>query len=77
MSEPVWSSRLDGRYDVVVVGNPENTHSGMLLISEGDRVLLEEVVGLSYGAIFGPDVADIAAWQQRAVEFIDGGGGAP
>jgi hypothetical protein len=30
-----------------------------------------EVVGLSYGAIFGPDVTDVSEWQRIAVEFVD------
>lgn len=35
-------------------------------------VLLDEEVGLSYGAIFGPDVADVDEWQGRAIGVIDG-----
>jgi hypothetical protein len=45
---------------------------GELTISEGDLVLHRESVGLSYGATFGPDMADVAEWQRIAVEFVDG-----
>jgi len=31
-----------------------------------------ESVRLSYGAIFGPDVADVSDWRRIAVEFVDG-----
>jgi hypothetical protein len=72
MSEPVWQSRLDDKYDVSVTQNDEDAYKGTLRVVENGDVLLEEPVGISYGAPFGPDVADVAEWQQRAAEFIDG-----
>jgi hypothetical protein len=45
---------------------------GELTISEGDLLLHREVVGLSYGAIFGPDAADVYEWQRIAIELVDG-----
>ncbi|HKU24530.1 MAG TPA: hypothetical protein VJQ54_03605 [Candidatus Sulfotelmatobacter sp.] len=65
----VWTSTLDGRYKVTVTRTGD--YHGELTISEGDQVLHREPVGLSYGAIFGPDVSDVADWQQIAVEFVD------
>lgn len=72
MSGAIWESRLDNKYDVSVVGDPDDSYRGTLRISSEDKVLLEEPVGVSYGAPFGPDVDDVAAWQERAVTFIDG-----
>lgn len=72
MSDIVWSARLDQKYQVSVEGDPEDGYKGTLRIADGDKVLLEEPVGLSYGALFGPDVSDVVAWQERAVQFIDG-----
>lgn len=69
----VWANDLDDRYLVEVQRIDDN--SAKLVIfdhNDNDKVLLEEVVGLSYGAIFGPDVDDVATWQDRVVEFIDG-----
>jgi len=66
----VWTSTLDGKYEVTVT-RADNYH-GELTIAEGDLVLHREAVGLSYGAIFGPDVADVADWQRIAVEFVAG-----
>lgn len=66
----VWTSTLDGKYEVTVT-RTDNYH-GELTISEGDLVLHRESVGLSYGAIFGPDVADVTDWRRISVEFVDG-----
>jgi hypothetical protein len=66
----VWTSRLDGKYEVTVT-HTDGCH-GLLTISEGNQVLHRESVGLSYGAIFGPDLADVADWRRIAVEVVDG-----
>lgn len=71
MSEDtIWESTVDdGRYHASVVQQPgEKAH---LVLREGDEVLLDEVVSLAYGAIFGPDVDDVAQWQERVIEVID------
>lgn len=49
-------------------------YHGEWSIRHGDQVLERQNVGLSYGALFGPDVEDVLDWQQRAVDFIDGVG---
>jgi hypothetical protein len=66
----VWTSTLDGRYEVTVTRTDD--YHGELTISEGNQVRHRESVGLSYGAIFGPDVTDVADWRRIAVEFVDG-----
>lgn len=66
----VWTSTLDGKYEITVTRSDD--YLGELTVSQGDLVLHRETVGLSYGAIFGPDVADVAEWQRIAVEFADG-----
>ncbi len=66
----VWTSTLDGKYEVTVTRTSD--YHGELTISESNQVLHREDVGLSYGAIFGADVADVADWQRIAVEFVDG-----
>lgn len=73
----VWLSRLDGLYQVEVWRDPLNTHKGKLLVwdkqGEGD-LLLEQEVTLSYGAMYGPDVDDVASWQNQVMELIDNQG---
>ena len=68
----VWMTRLDGRYQIEVQRTGART--GNLLIfdhGDGDKELACFPVGLSYGAIFGPDVADVAEWQEKVIDFID------
>jgi len=69
----VWSATLDERY-VIRVTRVE-PYTGELVILDGDKELFREGVILSYNALFGPDVFDVEAWQQRAIEFIDGRAG--
>ena len=71
----VWTSTLDGKYEVTVTRTDD--YHAELTISEGNQVLHRKSVGLSYGAIFGPDVADVGDWQRIAVEFADGQKAAP
>jgi len=71
----VWTSILDKRYEVTVTRSDD--YLAELTISEGNQVLHRESVGLSYGAIFGPDVADVADWRRIAVAFVDGQNAAP
>ena len=66
----VWTSTLDGKYEITVTRTDD--YHGVLTILEGELVLHRKSVGLSYGAIFGPDVADVADWRRIAVEFVDG-----
>lgn len=66
----VWTSLLDDRYTVAV--RRTRPYAGELTITEGDSVLFRKEVGLAYDALFGPDVDDVATWQDLAVRFVDG-----
>jgi hypothetical protein len=66
----IWTSTLDGKYALTITRIDD--YLGELTISEGDVLLHREVVSLSYGALFGPDVADVSEWQRIAVDFVDG-----
>ena len=66
----VWEAKLDDLYECRVVrGEP---YAGVLTITEGGKVLHRQDVALSYNAQFGPDVADVAEWQDICVGVIDG-----
>lgn len=71
----VWGSELDGRYQVEVQANVNDHYLGTLVIfdhNDSDKVIHSEVVGVSYGAMFGADVMDINAWAARAIQIVDG-----
>jgi hypothetical protein len=65
----VWSSKLDNKYTVEVTRT--ELYHGELTIADGATVLHREPVCLSFDALFGPDVADVAEWQEIAIAFID------
>lgn len=65
----VWATTLDDKYSVTVTR--EAPYRGILRIAEGGKVLHTETVGLMYDALFGPDVDDVARWQEIAVRFVD------
>lgn len=78
MTDFVYQDTVDGgAYEVRVERSTE--HTGQLVVERIERsgcreqrkVLLRETVGLMYGAIFGPDVSDVSAWQHKAITVID------
>lgn len=66
----VWQNRLDDKYDVFVESKDDG-YKGDLVLKEGEKELLREQVTISFGARFGPDIADVAIWEDRCCEFID------
>lgn len=75
----VYENILDEKYRLVVNYHPEKDRIGILTLydSDGKTVLLQQEVGLSYGAIFGPDIADAQLWQKMGIDFIDQNGLGP
>lgn len=74
MTQPqnIWEATVDGGQFACKVERI-NENNGTLTVVEliSGKELLRESVGLSYGAIFGPDVDDVATWQDRCIEAID------
>jgi hypothetical protein len=64
----VWASKLDDRYECRVERVDGST--GELVVTDGERELLRERVGLAYGAVFGPDADDVARWSERCKEVV-------
>lgn len=71
--EPVvWRSRLDKRYLIEVVRTDDNVAQFRMFDHDhDDRLVMDEPVGLAYGAMFGPDVDDVSVWQERAMYVAD------
>ncbi len=65
----VWSSRLDGKYNVKVIWIAPNR--GELSIADDTKVHHREPVSVSSKSEFGLGVGEIAAWQEAAIVFVD------
>lgn len=73
MSAPVWESKLDEIWQCKVTRLPGEKYLGLLTVeAEGRPEKLSVEVDLSYGAIYGPDVSDLAEWQSKVIAFVDG-----
>lgn len=72
MSDVVWEQNVDNNeYQCAVKRIAGQTHAGELTVTNDGDVIHREQVGLAYGAIFGPDVDDVATWQDRCIQVID------
>lgn len=69
--ETVWESMLDEIYDCKVERTGERTGHLTVMDSQNSRLLLDEDVQLSYGAMFGPDMGDVAYWMDMCVNIVD------
>ncbi|HUZ30473.1 MAG TPA: hypothetical protein VMU90_14595 [Solirubrobacteraceae bacterium] len=69
----VWWSRLDARYQVEVQRTGDSTaRLAVFDHLDRDRLVGQQVVSLRAGAVFGPDVEDLADWQDAAAALVDG-----
>lgn len=71
----IWWTRLDKRYQVEV--HRKGDGEGTLFIWDREQgtdapPVYGRAVNLSYDAIFGPDIGDVAAWETVALDFADG-----
>jgi allophanate hydrolase subunit 1 len=67
----VWQQTLDGGAYTLRVTRIDEDH-GRLQVSVTDGVQLhEQEVPLAYGALFGPDMGDVADWQEITVNVVD------
>ena len=69
--DTIWQAELDGKFTCSVVRI--NKRGGNLRIVENatGRELLNQDVGLLYGAHFGPDVEDVAKWESICTAVVD------
>ena len=70
----IWYGTVDnGQWECRVEGDPDERYRGRLKVNNttSGEVILDDQVTLAYGAMFGPDVADVAEWQERCITAID------
>jgi hypothetical protein len=67
----IWEAELDGKYKCTVTRI--NKRGGNLRVVETTtgRELLDQDVGLLYGAPFGPDIDDVNKWQDICTSVVD------
>jgi len=70
--EQVYYNTVDKGTWVIQVMRTEE-YRGVLRVYQGvgGPLVHQQGVGLSYDALFGPDVADVADWQELALTAID------
>lgn len=74
MNEPhvVYENTVDDQTWAVNVTRLK-PYVGILTVTkmDTDEVIYQQNVGIAYDAAFGPDVDDVEAWQQIALNAID------
>ena len=69
MTQILWEAKLDDKYDCKVTRI--DGYTAKLTVNWGTQSLLDEVVGLEHGAIFGPDIADVQYWQDKCIRAVN------
>lgn len=70
--ELVWWAKLDDRWQIEVQ-RTDAYHATLCVFDHDNSDVLahSEPVGLSYGALFGPDMGDVAHWQDKVMAYVD------
>jgi hypothetical protein len=71
---PIWEATVDDHtWKAEVNGIESNNYRGVLTVRRlsDDKEILREEVGLSFGAVFGPDVSDVNLWGAMVLGSID------
>lgn len=74
IEDPIWEATVDNHaWHAKVVGIETNQYRGILTVTrtEDGKEILHEEVGLSFQAMFGPDVDDVNLWGQMVIGAID------
>lgn len=68
----VWAQILDDRYFMEVVRTkPYNGEFRVFDNADGNKLVWQEAVGISFNAPFGVDVNDMAAFQDKGIDVVD------
>jgi len=71
-NDVIWQQTLDdGRFTMRVTRVDESIGLLQVFVTEGERKLHEEQVPLAFGAVFGPDMDDVAEWQEITIAQVD------
>jgi hypothetical protein len=67
--DTVWAAVLDGKFIIEV--QRRNQGAIHCVFGLDGKCLHVEPTDLSFGAVFGPDISDVAGWQDRAQQIVD------
>lgn len=67
--DAVWAAVLDKRHVVEI--QRINHRSYLCLFDLDGKFRHVEQTNVAFGAMFGPDVGDVEAWQERAAKIVD------
>lgn len=69
----VWATTLDNRWICRVITDERAPYKGRLIMREATtgELLVDETVDVAYAARYGPDAADLVAWQDRCRDVAD------
>ncbi len=71
---PIWSSMLDNRFLCEVQRIDADYGTFVIFdVHDGNKPVFNRKVPLMYGAPFGPDVDDVARWEEMGIQFVDTG----
>jgi hypothetical protein len=71
MSEVIWEAVLDEKFRCSVTRINKRGGNLRVVETDTDQELLNQDVGLMYGARFGPDIEDVEKWQSICVAVVD------
>jgi hypothetical protein len=68
----IYENTVDqGEWEVLIARTGPYTGRFTITRAADGREIYDRTVHLAYGARFGPDVDDVAQWQERAIRVID------
>ena len=68
----IWEATVDNNtWKVQVVDTGDYAGRLEVIRVSDNEVVYTEDVRVSFNAVFGPDVADVAYWREKAIEVID------
>lgn len=67
--QAIWATVVDGSFVVEV--QPIAERSFLCVFAPEGKCLTCEETPVSFDALFGPDIGDVANWEKRALEIVD------
>lgn len=71
-ADVIWEQTVDdGAFQCLVIRTGDYRGRLEVMVAATGKKLLNEDIGLMFGARWGPDIDDLAEWQEKAIKVID------